>query len=251
MASPRVGVQLIVFGERPQTDLKGVLVDVASAEYDGFEGGGVPSPEEEARVRSAMEGLPLDFIGGHYGINQLADLEAVEQSARHICALGGEFMMVSGRYDTLEGYREGVAILNQAGERCRRAEVTLCYHNHNWELEKIDGTVPLDLLLQETDADLVKLCPDIYWLHVGGQSPPEFLRRHGARCPCIHFKDGLAGDQIREFRELGRGNIEVAETLEAALEIEPKWIIVEQDATKRHPAESVRISREYLQSLGL
>jgi len=251
MAGPRVGVQLIVFGERIQTDLKGVLVDVASAGYDGFEGGGVTSPEEEARVRTAIDGLSLDFLGGHFGLDQMANPDDVERFAGHVRALGGEFMMVSGGADSLEGYRKNAAILNAAGERSRQAGVTLCYHNHAWELEKIDGTVPLTLLLEETDPEAVKLCPDIYWLHVGGESPPDFLRRHGSRCPCLHFKDGLAGDQVREFRELGRGNVRVAEALQAAREIEPKWIIVEQDSTRRDPAESCRISREYLESLGL
>ena len=37
MAQPRIGVQLIIYGQRWQTDLPGVLREVAGAGYDGIE----------------------------------------------------------------------------------------------------------------------------------------------------------------------------------------------------------------------
>jgi sugar phosphate isomerase/epimerase len=252
MRRPRIGVQLIIFGDRPADDLGGVLADVQAAGYDGFEGGGVSSKEAEAGVRAAMAGRSLAFLGGHSGVDRVGDPEAVERDARFIAALGGRYLMVSGRFDTIEGYRGAAEVLNRAGERCRRAGVTLCYHNHNWEFQEIDGQVPMHLLTELTDPEAVKLCPDVYWIHVGGKEPAKFLSHFGKRCPCIHFKDGLGGDQFREFRELGRGKVDLPAALDAALKFcDPDWIIVEQDHTDGDPAESCRISREYLRSLGV
>jgi sugar phosphate isomerase/epimerase len=251
MGRPRVGVQLIIFGERATTDLRGVLADVEAAGYDGFEGGALASPADAESVRQAMEGRSLAFLGGHSGIDQMANPDEVERHAGLVAALGGRYLMVSGGHDTLDGYRRGAEMLDRAGERCRRAGVALCYHNHAWEFKRLEGQVPIHLLAELTDPQLVKLCPDIYWVHVGGEDPAAFLTRYGRRCPCIHFKDGLGGDQARDFRELGRGKVDVAAALDAALKCDADWIIVEQDETERDPAESCRISREYLKSLGV
>jgi sugar phosphate isomerase/epimerase len=252
MNRPRVGVQLIIFGDRAGSDLRGVLADVHAAGYDGFEGGVPVSKEEEAKVAAAVDGLSLAFLGGHSGVDRMENLGDVDQYARHVAALGGRYLMVSGRRDTLDGYRGTAEVLNRAGKRCRKAGVALCYHNHNWEFKQIEGQVPIHLLAELTDPEFVKLCPDVYWIHVGGESPAGFLRRYAARCPCIHFKDGLGGNQYREFRELGRGKVDVPAALDAALKFcEPDWIVVEQDHTDGDPAESCRISRDYLRSLGL
>ncbi|MFB3883149.1 MAG: sugar phosphate isomerase/epimerase family protein [Armatimonadota bacterium] len=251
MGSPRVAVQLIIFGERPTTDLAGVLADVRSAGYDGFEGGGLVTREDLAKTKPAVDGAGIAFLGGHYGADQMADPAAVESYAALIAELGGRYMMVSGGAETLDDYRRQAKLLNAAGEASRRAGVSLCYHNHFWEFSPIDGQVPMHILTQETDPEFVKLCPDIYWVYVGGKDPAQFLSHFGTRCPCIHFKDGLGGDQPREFRELGRGNVDIPAALEAARKCNPDWIIVEQDETKGDPAESCRVSREYLRALGL
>ncbi len=251
MSLPRVGVQLIIFGERPGADLRGVLAEVKEAGYDGFEGGVAESSEEQQRLGSACEESGLHYLGGHTEIHQIGDAETVGAFAKRIGELGGRFLMVSGRYDSIEGYRDGAGILTKAAERCAAAGVTLCYHNHFWEFEPIDGRVPIHLLMEMTDPGLVKLCPDIYWVHVGGEAPADFLARYRDRCPCLHFKDGLAGEQMQEFRELGGGVVDMKAALDAALACSPEWIIVEQDSTKREPAESIRMSRDCLRDLGI
>jgi sugar phosphate isomerase/epimerase len=168
-----------------------------------------------------------------------------------VSALGGRFLLVSGHFDKLEACREAARILDEAGRRCRDSGVTLCYHNHAWEFGKLDGARPIDLLIAESDPELVKLCPDVYWVHVGGDVPAQFIARHRDRCPYFHFKDGLGGERSRAFRELGRGCVDVKAALEAALACNPEWIVTEQDHTDGDPGDSIRISRECLKSLGL
>ena len=71
MGQPRVGVQLIIFGERAQADLTGVLSELAAVGYDGFEGGAPATAAEADRVRAAMEGKSLGYVGGHCGEDQV------------------------------------------------------------------------------------------------------------------------------------------------------------------------------------
>jgi len=232
-------------------DLPSVIAEVAKAGYSGIEADAPESPERLDQIRSALQGKDLVYAGGHCDIQQLGDLAEVESLANSVASLGGRFLLVSGHDGTLEEYRAGAEILNQAGARCREAGVSLCYHNHAWEFSRTGGTRPIDLLIAETNPDLVNLCPDIYWVHVGGQDPADFISRHRDRCPYFHLKDGLGEDQIKEFRELGRGCVDLKAALDAALSTRPQWIVVEQDSTKGDPAESVRVSREYLNTFGL
>ena len=54
------------------------------------------------------------------------------------------------------------------------------------------------------------------------------------------------------FTELGRGRLDVPDLLSALRGIDyAGWLMVEQDSTWFPPAESARISRTYLRSLGL
>ena len=251
MNGQRVAVQLIIYGERTQTDLPGVLAEVESAGYDGFEGGGLDSTEDAGRVQAALEGRGVAYVGAHTSMKALSDPEVAETLARRLKSLGGEFLMVSGRAESLAEYRAAAKALLAAGERCRDLGVTLCYHNHAWEMRETEGALPLEVLAAETDPDIVKLCPDVYWIHVAGHQPEEFLARYRTRCPCIHLKDGLSGEGPREFRELGRGRLNLKPILQAALACSPAWLIVEQDSTKGEPVESIRISRDYLRSLGV
>jgi len=253
VSQPRVGVQLIIFGERTQTDLSGVLGEVSAAGYAGFEGGVPSTAEEAARIRAAAEDNSLEYLGGHCGEDQLKDVATAKAIADGVKSLGGAFVICSGgsNWKTLDDIRRAAAALDGAGKICRDAGLTLCYHNHYWEFKDIDGAKPIHVLAAEADPELVKLCPDVYWVQVGGENPAEFLARYRNRCPCLHFKDGLGGDQMREFRELGRGCMNIKAALHAALACSPEWIVTEQDTTQGDPGESVRVSRECLRDLGL
>jgi len=251
MSEPRVAVQLIIYGDRAQRDLAGVAAEGAAAGYAGIEGGAPTDPQQVAHIQEALQREGLAYAGGHCGLDQLKDASLVRTMALSVRELGGGFLLVSGHAEGLDGYRAAAATLNNAGGICREAGVSLCYHNHAWEFDEVDGTRPIHFLMEKTDPDLVKLCPDVYWVHVGGEVPGEFVARYRERCPYFHFKDGLAEDRSSGFLPLGQGRVGLEDTLKAALTCRPEWITVEQDHTEGKPVEAIRASREYLRSLGL
>ena len=163
--------------------------------------------------------------------------------------MGAGFLICSGVADGegIERFEKAAETFNHVGRTCRAAGLTFCYHNHAWEFEEFDGTKGIHRLAELTDPDLVSLNADVYWVHIGGEVPAEFIARYGKRIPYFHFKDGSPG----EFVELGRGEVDLESALSAALAVEPAWIIAEQDRTAIDPADSVRISRECLKALGL
>ena len=66
-------------------------------------------------------------------------------------------------------------------------------------------------------------------------------------CDYYHFKDGFQGP---EFIELGDGEVDLVSAREAAMELDPAWIVCEQDRTELEPRESIARSLAYLRKIG-
>jgi hypothetical protein len=81
--------------------------------------------------------------------------------------------------------------LNQAGEKFRAAGISLCYHNHAFEFEPINGTTPFQVLLDNTDKKLVGIEMDVFWVSVAGHDPVEMLGKLSGRGKrCAHCLQG-------------------------------------------------------------
>jgi len=157
----------------------------------------------------------------------------------------------------LNGMRKLAQTLNEAGERCRAAGIQLCYHNHAFEFEPLEGTTPLEVLMEETHKDLVGLEMDVFWVSIGGNDPVELLRRHAGRIPMMHLKDKASGTPVQyseavaatAFKEVGAGTLDFAAILRAASKEGVKHYFVEQDSTPGDPLASLRQSFDYLHGL--
>jgi len=181
----------------------------------------------------------------------------VREDLFYTTALDSRYLMCSGVGDRQRGlaaYRDASRLFNEVGKQCRDAGAYFCYHNHAWEFEDREGdTSGMDVIAAETDPALVKFCIDVYWVHIGGEDPAAFVRKHADRGVYFHFKDGGKDEQGRPtFSELGQGGVDLKAALQAALETNPEWIVYEQDRTGRTPEESARMSRAYMrEELGI
>jgi sugar phosphate isomerase/epimerase len=147
--------------------------------------------------------------------------------------------------------------LNKAGELCRKAGLTLCYHNHAFEYQPTPDGRLLDVLMKTTDPKLVSLELDVMWAHVGGVDPVSILQQYGSRIPLVHLKNVAPSVQTRyneeipdnAFRELGNGVVDIPAVLRAAKKAGVKHYFVEQDHTPGDPLQSLRESFQYLEGL--
>jgi sugar phosphate isomerase/epimerase len=254
----RAGIQVIIYGQRNRDDIAGVLREVAEIGFDGAETANLFRQErDEAAVRRVFEETGLALCGCHAGYAEFQDGEKLRENIAFLQALGGRYLMCSGVGDRSRGlaaYRDAVQLFNQVGRQCRDAGVVFCYHNHAWEFEDREGdTCGMDVLAAETDPALVKFCLDVYWIYHGGEDPVAFINGHRDRGACFHFKDGVRGaDGKAQFRELGRGVVDLQAAYRAAIALNPEWIVYEQDRSDGNPTDSVRESRAYMRErLGL
>lgn len=144
--------------------------------------------------------------------------------------------------------------LNQAGEKAKSNGLTLCYHNHAFEFAPVDGTTGLEILMKNTQKDLVSLEMDIFWVSVAGHDPVTLLQTYSGRVALLHLKDKAKGldTQYNEnvpksaFKEVGSGTLDIPAVLSAADSAGVQNYFVEQDQTPGDPIASLRKSYEYL-----
>src|SRR5690606_11659306 len=143
-------------------------------------------------------------------------------------------------------YKELISFLEKAGEECRKEGITLCYHNHDFELERLsDGRTALESIFDDVSPENLETELDIYWLAKAGENPVEWIKKYQNRTPLVHLKD-MTTDEEKFFAELGTGGVDVEAVLNIGEEANVKWWIVEQDASRKTPFESIEISINYL-----
>jgi sugar phosphate isomerase/epimerase len=70
--------------------------------------------------------------------------------------------------------------------KCRKAGLTLAYHNHWWDHRELDGESPWDIVASRSD---VAFELDCAWAWLGGVAPFDLTKRHADRITSMHFKD--------------------------------------------------------------
>ncbi|NRF95310.1 sugar phosphate isomerase/epimerase [Paenibacillus frigoriresistens] len=230
-------------------DYAGSLERVAAIGYQGIEIGMPPEGMKIAEQKALLDRLGLQVINTWGGFNSF-DIDT-EQIADYLDEVGGRYITVSMLFDgTLEDVLNKSGQMNRIGEAFHRRGKQFLYHNHDWEFKRIDGETILDILLRETDPELVKMEMDTYWIKRGGEDPAVYLSKLQNRCPLLHIKDMEAGEE-QFFAEIGEGILDFTKISRVAEAIGTQWLVVEQDQSRLDPFESLAISYRNLHHLDL
>lgn len=250
---PKIGLQLIVFGPRPTEDLPGVLADVKEVGYDGAETGALYATLGTGAVMRAFQDSGLALTGIHCGYGDMADDAKVADHIGFLKEAGSKYLICSGVADnnSIAGYEQSAETFNKVGQKCKDAGITFCYHNHAWEFKPLEGGQKgIHRLIELTDPAVVKLNIDVFWVHIGGEVPAEFIAKYSDRVGYYHFKDGEKTEEGQTFIELGQGAVDLPAAREAALKYPCDWIVCEQDRTTKDAKVSIKESFDYLKKIG-
>jgi sugar phosphate isomerase/epimerase len=90
----------------------------------------------------------------------------------------------------LDGFTRLAAQMNDIGTKAKAAGLQYAYHNHNYEFEKMpDGSYGYDVLLKNTDHDLVKFEADCGWMCAAGTNPITYFEKNPGRYKMVHVKE--------------------------------------------------------------
>ncbi len=147
--------------------------------------------------------------------------------------------------------------LNAAGKALAEEDVQLLYHNHNCELRKVAGAkCAYDILIEETDPNLVGFEFDSYWFTEGGADAKQWMRRLGNRMKLWHINDRgnrMAGPAMTpilktDSMELGTGNMDLNGMAEIAKKNGIEAVILESHRNwiEKSPVKSLQLSAQWL-----
>jgi sugar phosphate isomerase/epimerase len=244
-----VGVQLYSLRAELDQDFEGTLDAVAHFGYEGVELASLHGRSAGAFQQAlAKRGLPV--VAWHNSdILDPAKRPSVLAQAQE---LGCEQIVYPWHspesFRTPNDIRVLADSLNKAAVDAAEQNITLLYHNHDFEFAQTSGQLGMSLLLEHLDP-LVRLELDTYWVAVAGQDPKTTLARLAERVKLIHVKDGLL-KPAAPMTAVGEGKLDYPSILSAPTPA-LAWLLVELDVCATDMKEAVRKSLAYLRAKGL
>jgi sugar phosphate isomerase/epimerase len=221
------GLQLYTVREAMAKDLPGTLATVAKMGYTEVEFAGYfgVSPADIRRILGDLDlAAPCSHIDARAAREEPSPLVDAAAEAGH------DYMAIAWLppedRQTVDQYRSWAGTLNRVGEACKAAGLGFAYHNHDFEFVAIDDVVPYDVLMSETDPELVEFELDFFWVRRAGRTVRSVLRTAPERFTLAHIKDM---DESGNMVDVGAGVIDFASILADPAASHMKHLFVEHD----------------------
>jgi sugar phosphate isomerase/epimerase len=257
-----IGLQLYTVRDAMGQDPLATLAQVAKIGYTSVEGATYTGSEKfygmtPSEFKKVLQQNGLKIPSAHYRLGaEQTDGKMVNGTILHdwdkavddAAEVGLKYMvcayLAESERGDIDNYKKIADQLNIAGERCKKAGIQLCYHNHNFEFVKQGDTLPYNILLS-TDKELVKMEVDLYWIKKAGQDTIKLFQDHPGRFPLWHVKD-MDNTADQNFTEVGSGVIDFKEIFKYKKLAGMKYFFVEEDKCPGSPFDSITKSIDYI-----
>ncbi len=210
----------------------------------GFSGSGYFG-RDIREVKKLLSENGLSTPAMHTDIDTLQHNMGKLAEAAHI--LGQKYVTLPAIPDALrknlDDYRKIADTFNKIGESAKANGIKFGYHNHGYGIKPMNGEIPLQIILNNTDSNLVFFELDIFWTASAGVNPIDYLTKFPNRYKMLHLKDmktqkefsGDGGDASQwmalfpNMTTAGDGVLDIKGILKKAKEIGVEHYFVEQD----------------------
>ncbi len=242
-----ISVQLYTVRRLMRENFEKTIADVAKVGYSQVEFAGYYDRSAK-EVRNILDRNGISSPSTHVGLN-LVQGDSLKSLIEFAKIVGHEYLIVPflepEQRETLDQYKKLTEKFNKIGEECKKADLKFAYHNHEFEFKPIDGVVPLDIMLNESDADLFNIQMDLYWAIDGGAKPIDYFKRYPGRFPLCHVKDMTKDGQMVD---VGQGEVDFAAIFAHSELAGLEYYVVEHDQPE-NPLESISNSYETLRNM--
>ena len=252
----KYGIQLWSVKMALAKDPQGVLKQLASFGYtqvESFEGSkgmfwGMPP----ADYKKYLNDLGMDALSSHF--NDIYK-DTFEQKAADAATAGLKYLILPSEAGskTADDYKKLADRFNACGEICKKNGLKVGYHNHDAVFKPVDGHVPLDILLNNTDKNNVVFEMDIYWVVTAGVDPVEYMKKYKGRFKLGHVKDRIKNTTQHDAScTLGTGSIDYPAMLKTMKTNGMEYFIVEQERyDNTTEMDSARDDAKYMSMLSI
>ena len=245
-----IGLQLYTLRDEMEINPRKTLEHVAKVGYKELETADYKEGKiygmEPSNFNGMVADLGMKIVSGHISYNDLKfDWDRVLNMLQETDQKFVVLPYLEENERNLKVYNEVIELLNDKGAELRKLDKVMAYHNHDFEFDRIEDIVPMELLLEETDPNLVDFELDLYWISKAGVSALDLFKRYENRFSLWHVKDmSLKGD----FTEIGNGVIDFQEIFDQAQLAGRQHFFIEQDQSI-DPRKSIETSFNNVQYL--
>lgn len=255
--------ELELFGPYPFSDDSAKVRWKSLEPMVGFSGSGYFGLDRK-ELKKIMDDLGLSSPSAHTDLDTLKNNMAALGEAAH--TLGHKYVTLPAIPDeerkTIDDYKRMADVFNKIGADAKKNGVRFAYHNHGYGIKPVHGVVPLEIIINNTDPNLVFLEMDIFWTTAGGADPIALLNKFPDRYKMLHIKDmktkkqfsGDGGDASQwialwpEMTTAGDGVLDLAGLIKKAKMTGIEHYIVEQDLVAE-PEKALKRSLDHLKAL--
>ena len=191
------------------------------------------------QFRSVLKRAGLRAVSGHDGPDHdLANAnwqDSYKATLKYAAELGQKFTGFAWFPEPrpVEKFQGLAERFNEAGALAKEYGLQFFYPNHDFEFttKQADGTPVYDLLLAETEPDLVMFELDLYWIIYGNENPLAYLSEHADRFFAYHVKDRVWKDRpdADDFEDAGPGRIDFPDIFAVGDDGPDKHYFIEHD----------------------
>jgi sugar phosphate isomerase/epimerase len=266
------GIQLYSVRDDMKKDPSGTLKQLSDMGYKYVEHANYVdrkfygyTPDE---FKKLLDRLGLQMKSGHTEMGRDAwdetnnDFTEKWKNTVQDAAIVGQEYVISPWLD--ESYRKDLdrlkrflAVFNKSGELCKKSGMKFGYHNHDFEFNTMVGGMKLyDIILKETDPDLVIQQMDMGNMYGAGGRALDLLKQYPGRFKSFHVKDEIKSDKKDsmsgyESTILGTGVIPVKEILDIGKKTGDVHFIIEQESYQgKAPLDCAREDLQIMKKWG-
>jgi len=240
----KIGLELYTVRDLLPADYEGVLAKVAAIGYKEVEPADPYNNMQPKQYRALLDKYGLTMPSTHSGATAGPELEKQLEGFQ---IMGLKYTEIRGGGGaggrTVDAVSKTAAQLNEHGKIAKKFGMKMLVHNHAGEFELLTGSTKTqyDVLLAETDPELVAMQLDIGWATVAGQNVLEMFAKSPGRFELWHVKDAIDTKKLdpkmtptqrqraAHLCPVGLGDVDYKPIFAAAKQAGLKHFVIEQD----------------------
>lgn len=240
MKDIKVGLQLYFLKDRLENNFKEILKEISQLGFDGVEFAGSNYGDFKAdEFKKLLNKYSLKPINNHFNLDNVNNFKQEIEFAQEIEM---DFLTIP---ILLPDERKDVSALKQTGkfykkkaDLCQNNNIRLCYHNHGFDLDKLENEYILDHFIKKTD-NKVKIELDNYFVMKKGIDLFPFLEKRKNKIELLHFKDI---DKMGNSVPVGEGLLDLNKITNFARDNGIEWVVVDLEPDPKTTIKDAKIS---------
>ena len=260
-----IGIQLYSVRDEMKKDPLDTLKKVAAMGYKNVEHANYVNGKfygyEPKEFRKVLDDLGLLMPSGHTVMNgnhfdaAKNDFTDTWKKTVEDAAILGQKYVISPWLDVslrknFDDCKRFMEVFNKSGELCKKSGMKFGYHNHDFEFSlRLTSVKVYDIIMQNTDPNLVAQQLDIGNMYNGGGRAVELLKQYPGRFELMHVKDEIKGEkEPYESTILGTGIIGVADVLKLAAKSggTTEYIVEQESYQGKLPLDSIKMDLDWI-----